>query len=117
MENFPSRHGVRIGIEVEMATDLESDEDDEDDMMNLDENEPNTVSTPLGELQQLLLDKKNLRIIRHLIDQSDDCGIKHKRALSQATRPLYLAVTRVLNIGLPDSGSKLKMHDSILNSV
>ena len=119
MDNFPSRHGFRIGIEVEMAIDIngiESDEED-DDMMDLDENQTNPVSTPLGELQQLLLDKKNLRVIRHLTDQSDDRGIKHQRALSQATRPLYLAVTSVLNIDLPDRGSKLQMHDAILNSV
>jgi hypothetical protein len=119
MDNFPSRHGVRIGIEVETATDIDDVESDEEDdyMMDLDENESNMVSTPLGELQQLLLDKKNLRVIRHLTDLSDDRGIKHQRALSQATRPLYLAVTRVLNIGLPDRRSKLQMHDAILNSV
>lgn len=123
MDNFPSRNGVRIGIEVETATDIndsdvESDEED-DNMMDLDENEPNTntVSTPLAELQQLLLDQKNLRVIRHLTDLSDQRGIKHQRALSQATRPLYLAVTRVLDIGLPDRPSKLQMHEAILNSV
>ena len=122
MNNFPSQHGFRIGIEVKMAIDIndvESDEEDDDmDMMDLDENQPNPpVSTPLGELQQLLLDKKNLWVIRHLTDLGDDHGIKHQRALSQAMRPLYLAVTRVLNIDLPSRGSKLQMHDAILNSV
>ena len=122
MDNFPSQYGFRIGIEVETAIDIddiESDEEDDNmDMMDLDENQPNPqVSTRLGELQQLLLDKKNLRVIRHLADLGDDRGIKHQRALSQATRPLYLAVTRVLNIDLPGCGSKLQMHDAILDSV
>ena len=119
MDNFPSQHGVRIGIETEADIDDVGSNDEHDmDMMDLDENEtnpnPNTASIQLGELQQLLLDKKNMRIIRHLTDSSVE---RHQRALSQATRPLYLAIARVLSISLPDYGSKLQMHNAILESV
>lgn len=114
MDNFPSQHGARIGIEIEAdIDDVESNDEHDMDMMDLDENENDL----LGELQQLLLDKKNVRIIRHLTDSSVDRISKHKRALSQATRPLYLAIARVFSISLPDNGSKLQMHNVILDSV
>lgn len=124
MDNFPLQNGGRIGIEIAADVEEFDGESVEADMMDLvDENneesdgQTTTAAEHLGDLQQRLLDAKNARVIRHLTDQSDDRVIKQKRALTEATRPLYFAIGRVLDIDLPDRASKLELHNVILSSV
>jgi len=128
MDNFPLQNGDRIGIET--AADVEEESDGEsvgDDNMMLDKNEANdgdvnggeeqVATKHLGSLQQHLLEAKNVRIIRHLTDLSEDCATKHERALTQATRPLYFAIGRALGLSLPVHGSKLELHNTVLSLV
>lgn len=125
MDNFPLQNGYRIGIEA--AADLEeSDVDGEsvegDDMTeandgDADEGEEQTASKSLGSLQEHLLEAKNVRVIRHLTDSSEDRATKHHRAFSEATRPLYFAIGRALGVSLPVRASKLELHNAILSSV
>lgn len=125
MGNFPLQHGGRIGIEIAADVEESDGESVEVNMVDLDENEANEVgegegqaaAKHLGNLQRHLLEAKNARVIRHLTDQSDDRVIKQKRALTQATRPLYFAIGRALDIDLPDRASKVELHNIILSSV
>ena len=125
MDNFPLHHGGRIGIEIAADVEESDGESVEVNMVDLDENEANddgegdgqAAAKHLGNLQRHLLEAKNARVIRHLTDLSNDRIIKQKRALTQATRPLYFAIGRALDIDLPDRGSKLELHNIILSSV
>jgi hypothetical protein len=92
MDNFPLQNGYRIGIETTADVEESDRESVEDDMM-LDENEANDsdvdegeeqmAAKHLGSLQQHLLEAKNVRVIRHLTDSSEDRATKHQRALQQ----------------------------------
>jgi hypothetical protein len=123
MDDFPLRHGNRIGIETTAGAEESDGESEEGGDMVLDENENEAndgdehATNHLGLLQKHLLEAKNARVVRHLTDLSNDRADKHQRALTQATRPLYFAIGRALGIDLPVRGSKLELHDIILSSV
>lgn len=100
---------------------MDSEDEGDEGMMNVsDEGEEAVEADSQGDgnyndLAHLIQEAKNRRILRHLTDVSADRAIKQGRALAQATRPLYFAIGRYLQIILPTHGKKLELHNIIVN--
>jgi hypothetical protein len=104
------------------AEDVGMDDGEEEEEMIHDggENENEDLEEPGSDgkskdLGQLVQEARNMRILRHLTDLGADRAIKQKRALAQATRALYFAIGRYLEISLPPHGKKLELHNIVVN--
>ena len=101
---------------------LDSEDEGAEEMMNISDSEGEESGGPDSQgdgnsvdLAHLIQEAKNRRILRHLTDVSTDRSIKQGRALAQATRPLYFAIARYLQITLPSHLKKLELHNTIVN--